>query len=91
MLENLIIKNIVLIDELNISFTNGLCILTGETGSGKSILLDALNLAIGGRYNSRLLRNGEEQGSVTATFSIPTEKNVIELLKEQEARKTNKD
>lgn len=84
MLENLIIKNIVLIDELNISFTNGLCILTGETGSGKSILLDALNLAIGGRYNSRLLRNGEEQGSVTATFSIPTEKNVIELLKEQD-------
>lgn len=84
MLENLIIKNIVLIDELNISFANGLCILTGETGSGKSILLDALNLAIGGRYNSRLLRNDEEQGSVTATFSIPTEKNVIELLKEQD-------
>ena len=84
MLENLIIKNIVLIDELDISFVNGLCILTGETGSGKSILLDALNLAIGGRYNSRLLRNGEEQGSVTAIFSVPTEENIIDLLKGQD-------
>lgn len=83
MLENLIIKNIVLIDELNINFTNGLCILTGETGSGKSILLDALSLAIGGRYNSKLLRNGEEQGSVTATFSISRDDNIVNILKEQ--------
>ena len=84
MLENLIIKNIVLIDELNINFSNGLCILTGETGSGKSILLDALSLAIGGRYNSRLLRNGEEQGSVTATFSISKNDNIVDILKEQD-------
>lgn len=70
MLKNLIIKNIVLIDEANIDFNNNLCILTGETGSGKSILLDALSLAVGVRSNSKLLRNGEKQGSVIATFDI---------------------
>ena len=82
MLENLVIKNIVLIDEANIDFDNNLCILTGETGSGKSILLDALALAIGVRSSSRLLRNGEKQGSVIATFNIKNNFNCQNLLKE---------
>ena len=82
MLKNLVIKNIVLIDEANIDFSNNLCILTGETGSGKSILLDALSLAIGVRSNSRLLRNGEKQGSVVATFDIENNTNCKTLLNE---------
>ncbi len=80
MLQNLIIKNIVLIDEANIEFNNNLCVLTGETGSGKSILLDALSLAIGMRSNARLLRNGEKQGSVIATFNIENNKKCHKLL-----------
>lgn len=82
MLRSLIIKNIVLIDEANINFENNLCVLTGETGSGKSILLDALSLAIGVRSNSRLLRNGEGQGSVTAIFDINYNENCQSLLSE---------
>ncbi len=80
MLLNLIIKNIVLIDEANIDFNNNLCVLTGETGSGKSILLDALSLAIGMRSSTRLLRNGEKQGSVVATFNIVNNKKCQKLL-----------
>ncbi len=82
MLENLSINNIVLIDKLNIHLKNGLCVLTGETGSGKSILLDALGLAIGYRSNSKLLRNGEDKGSVIAVFDITNNQNCKILLDE---------
>ncbi len=82
MLESLSINNIVLIDKLNIHLDNGLCVLTGETGSGKSILLDALGLAIGYRSNSRLLRNGETMGSVIADFNITNNQNCKNLLNE---------
>ena len=82
LLESLSINNIVLIDKLNIHLDNGLCVLTGETGSGKSILLDALGLAIGYRSNSRLLRNGETMGSVIADFNITNNQNCKNLLNE---------
>lgn len=82
MLESLSINNIVLIDKLNIELSKGLCVLTGETGSGKSILLDALGLVIGYRSNSRLLRNGEEKGSVVATFDISNNQKCKKLLDE---------
>lgn len=82
MLESLSINNIVLIDKLNIHLENGLCVLTGETGSGKSILLDALGLAIGYRSNSKLLRNGEDKGSVIAVFDIANNQNCKILLDE---------
>ena len=82
MLESLSINNIVLIDRLNIELSKGLCVLTGETGSGKSILLDALGLVIGYRSNSRLLRNGEEKGSVIATFDINNNQKCKKLLDE---------
>ncbi|MDR0423473.1 MAG: DNA repair protein RecN [Rickettsiales bacterium] len=82
MLETLSIDNIVLISKLNLSFERGLCVLTGETGSGKSILLDALGLALGYRSNSRLLRNGEEKGLVVANFNIKTNQRAKEHLKE---------
>ena len=84
MLENLSINNIVLIDKLNVQLSNGLCVLTGETGSGKSILLDALGLAIGYRSNSRLLINGESSGSVVATFDIKNNEACKNLLKEMD-------
>ena len=82
MLRSLSIKNIVLIDEANIDFDDNLCVLTGETGSGKSILLDALSLAIGARSNTRLLRNGEKQGIVVAIFNIKENNNCKNLLDE---------
>jgi DNA repair protein RecN (Recombination protein N) len=68
MLVALSIRDIVLIDRLSIDFTKGLTVLTGETGAGKSILLDALSLALGGRGDSALVRHGAEQGDVTAVF-----------------------
>lgn len=80
MLKNLIVNNIVLIDKLALAFEAGLCVFTGETGSGKSILLDALGLATGTRSNSRLLRTGETQGSVIAEFDISNNASCQELL-----------
>lgn len=71
-----------MIDKLNVRLENGLCVLTGETGSGKSILLDALGLAIGYRSNSRLLRNGADVGSVIADFNISKNTKCKEILKE---------
>lgn len=70
MLQSLSIRNIILIDRLDISIESGLCVLTGETGAGKSILLDSLGFVLGERANSKLLRHGEEKGSVTAIFDI---------------------
>lgn len=84
MLESLDIKNIILIDNLHIDFKNGLCVLTGETGSGKSILLDALMMALGSKVSVRLLRNGEKQGSVEAIFNIENNDKVKQLLEEQD-------
>lgn len=82
LLESLSINNIVLIDKLNVQLDRGLCVLTGETGSGKSILLDALGLVIGYRSNSRLLRNGETVGSVVADFNVSSNRECKEILKE---------
>ena len=69
MLLSLTIKNIVLIDHLVIAFENGFCALTGETGAGKSILLDSLGLALGYRAEAGLVRKGEDQAVVIAEFS----------------------
>ena len=70
MLTRLAIRNIVLIEALDLEFPGGLGVLTGETGAGKSILLDALGLVLGNRAESGLLRAGEERASVTATFEF---------------------
>ena len=70
MLHNLYVKNIALIDETEVDFGQGLNILTGETGAGKSILLGSVGLALGGKYSSDLLRNGAENGLVELTFSV---------------------
>jgi DNA repair protein RecN (Recombination protein N) len=71
MLARLSIRDIVLIERLDIEFSRGLAVLTGETGAGKSILLDAFALALGGRGDADLVRHGVEQGQVTAVFDIP--------------------
>ncbi|HZV57360.1 MAG TPA: DNA repair protein RecN [Sphingobium sp.] len=71
MLTGLSIRNIVLIEALDLAFSGGLTVLTGETGAGKSILLDALGLALGARAESALVRAGADQASVTATFDPP--------------------
>ncbi len=70
MLAGLSIRNIVLIDRLDLELAPGLTVLTGETGAGKSILLDAFALALGGRGDGTLVRTGESQGQVTAVFDI---------------------
>ncbi|MEQ1689024.1 MAG: AAA family ATPase, partial [Sphingopyxis sp.] len=68
MLTALSIRDIVLIEALELDFARGLGVLTGETGAGKSILLDALGLALGDRADSALVRQGAERGRVSATF-----------------------
>src|SRR5215210_4703436 len=70
MLTLLSISNIALIDELRVEFDSGLNLLTGETGSGKSIIVDALGVLIGGRFTSELLKSGAERGSIEGLFSV---------------------
>jgi DNA repair protein RecN (Recombination protein N) len=80
MLARLSIRDIVLIERLDIEFSRGLAVLTGETGAGKSILLDAFALALGGRGDSGLVRHGAEQGQVTATFDVPKDHPAARIL-----------
>ncbi len=82
MLRGLTIRDVVLIDRLELAFHAGLCVLTGETGAGKSILLDALGLALGMRAESGLVRHGAEQAVVTAEFSLSERHPARRLLDE---------
>ena len=81
MLANLTVQDIVLINRLGIEFDAGLSVLTGETGAGKSILLDALSLAIGARGDASLVRSGARQGQVSAVFDVPAGHPVFDYLK----------
>ncbi len=83
MLTSLAIRDIVLIERLDLAFERGLCVLTGETGAGKSILLDALGLALGGRADRDLVRAGAGQASVSAVFVPVAGDPVNALLAEQ--------
>ena len=82
MLTHLSVRNIVLIEELQLDFKTGLTVLTGETGAGKSILLDSLGLALGARADFGLLRKGAERGSVTACFELSANHPVWAVLDE---------
>lgn len=82
MLAHLSIRDIVLIERLEIDFSAGLSVLTGETGAGKSILLDALSLALGARGDAALVRQGATQGQVTALFDLPADHPARELLRD---------
>ena len=83
MLRQLAIRDVVLVDRLEIEFDSGLGVLTGETGAGKSILLDALGLAIGARADAALVRSGQDAASVSAELDLPAAHAVAALLAEQ--------
>lgn len=84
MLMELNIDNVVLIDRLTIAFKQGLCVLTGETGAGKSVLLDSLGLALGVRAESGLVRKSADSARVTASFQISDNHQAYQLLKDAE-------
>ena len=84
MLSRLSIRDIVLIDRLDIDFAAGLAVLTGETGAGKSILLDAFALALGARGDQTLVRQGLEQGQVIAVFEVARDHPARALLKDND-------
>ena len=84
MLIQLSIRDIVLIDRLDLAFSQGLSVLTGETGAGKSILLDSLSLALGGRGDGGLVRHGEDKGQVTAVFDVPMDHPARKVLREND-------
>lgn len=81
MLLELNIKNFAIIDDMNITFTKGLNILTGETGSGKSIIIEALGIILGGRGNKNLIKEGEEKAILQALFTIEKNEKVKKILK----------
>ena len=80
MLTKLIIKDIVLIKDLDVNFYEGFTVLTGETGTGKSILIDSLGLILGSRANFNLIRKGQTKGSVTAIFQNSDDKKIISYM-----------
>lgn len=80
MLLSLSIRDIVLIDQLDLNWSDGLSTLTGETGAGKSIVLDALGLAIGARGDAGMVRHGADHGSVTAVFQIDERGDILSVL-----------
>ena len=75
MLLQLNIMNFALIENLSINFEQGFNVLSGETGAGKSILIDAINYVLGGKFNKNLIRTGEDKTYVEAIFSIDTKNN----------------
>lgn len=81
MLLQLNINNFALIDELSINFQEGFNVLTGETGTGKSILIDAISFVLGGKFNKGIIRNGEERAYVEGIFAIENEK-TSQMLRE---------
>src|SRR5512145_3202882 len=83
MLRQLAIHNVVLVERLELEFEPGLGVLTGETGAGKSILLDSLGLALGVRADTGLVRQGQPQASVAAEFDLPSDHPSFALLAEQ--------
>jgi len=80
MLDQLFIKNLVVVQELNIEFKNGMTVVTGETGAGKSIIIQALSLVVGGRSDASLVRDGASKSEIVATFSIDIEDRLQLLL-----------
>ena len=82
MLTALSIHNIVLIERASLPFESGLCVLSGETGAGKSILLDALGLVLGNRADTSLISQDAEQGSITAEFDVSDNVAIKKVLKD---------
>jgi len=89
MLQFLNISNIALIDDMQVEFESGLNLLTGETGSGKSIIVDALGVLIGGRFSSDLIKSGAERGSIEGLFSVAPNPDLELLLENAGLEQTN--
>ena len=83
MLNNLVINNLVLVKNTNINFEDGFCIITGQSGSGKSVILNAIFLVLGGRFNKKFLREGENQGFILAEFDISKNAKIKDLLQQK--------
>ena len=83
MILSLSIRNVALIEELTIRFHEGMQVLAGETGAGKSIVVDAVNLALGGRADRNLIRSGFEKASVEAVFDVPGQENIQRILERE--------
>ena len=81
MLQELRIKNFAIIDELELSFSKGFNVITGETGAGKSIILSAVHLLLGYKATDELIRSSEEEASVEALFDVSRHKKVLEKIK----------
>lgn len=84
MLTQLSIRDVVIVDKLDVDFAAGLCVLTGETGAGKSIVLDSLGLALGGRAEAGLIRSGADKLTVAASFALAKKHPAFALLAEQD-------
>ena len=82
MLVSLSVRDVVIIKNVELNFKNGFSTLTGETGAGKSILMDALGLVLGKRSESRLIRKGQEKAIVIAEFKIPENHRIKSFLKD---------
>jgi len=82
MLQELTIRNFAIIDDLNISFSGGLTVLSGETGAGKSIILNAVNLLLGSRANATLIRTGAEAAELEALFQISPKSDVASIMEQ---------
>lgn len=84
MLWQLSIKNLAIIDDITIEFGDGFNVLTGETGAGKSIIIDAIGLILGGRADRDMIRSGENAAAVDAIFEIDENQALIDKLKESD-------
>ena len=82
MLQELSISNFAIIDDLRISFADGLTILSGETGAGKSIIINAVNLLLGSRITAKLIRAGQENAELEALFHIKDQPGIVQIMKE---------
>src|SRR5690554_1506420 len=88
MISQILIKNIALIDELSIDFHKGFNVLTGETGAGKSIIIDSVNLALGERADRDLIQSGKDYARVELLFTIASKSPVNKILEEFGDRKS---
>ena len=84
MLDRLCVKNVALIDEADISFDRGLNVLSGETGSGKSVLLDSINFVLGSKADRTMIRHGESEAFVKAEFSVGQDSEACRKLEEMD-------
>ena len=84
MLDSLNIKNLVVVEDLDIDFKSGMTVITGETGAGKSIIVQALAMIAGRRSDASLVRKGAQKAEITASFSIESNPSVLAYLEGQD-------